>query len=184
MLKESDIIVGLKNGERFAFDWVYQHCFAKATSYLRQHRGNAQDAEDYFQEALFVLVKKLRDPEFELTASCSTFLYTVVRNLWLYHQRKAGRVISTQENQFLYLAESAGMAFWQLGEEKAEQAEQIEQVKSAFSGLSEECRQFLLLNYFEYKEDAEIANMMNYSLEFVKVKRFRCLKKLKEILGL
>jgi DNA-directed RNA polymerase specialized sigma24 family protein len=107
-----------------------------------------------------------------------------VRNLWLYHQRKAGRVISAQEDQFLYLAESAGMAFWQLGEEKAEQAEQIEQVKSAFSGLSSECHQFLLLNYFEYKDDAEIANMMNYALEFVKVKRFRCLKKLKEILGL
>lgn len=184
MLKESDIVVGLKNGERFAFDWVYQHCFAKATSYLRQHRGSAQDAEDFFQEALFVLVKKLRDPEFELTASCSTFLYTVVRNLWLYHQRKAGRIISTQEDQFLQLAESAGMAFWHSSEEKLAQAEQIEQVKSAFPGLSAECRQFLLLNYFEYKDDAEIAEIMNYTPEFVKVKRFRCLKKLKEILGL
>ena len=184
MQKESDIIKGLRNGESFAFDWIYQHCFTKATAYIAQHRGSTQDAEDFFQEALFVLVEKLRNPHFKLTSSCATFLYAVVRNLWLYHQRNAGRMISTEAEQLLRLAETTGEDFWHLLEAAQEQENQAQQVMSAMNQLSEECHQLLLLSFYDNKNDDEIAQIMAYSRNFIKVKRFRCLSKLKEIIGL
>lgn len=184
MQKESEIIDGLRNGKSFAFDWVYQHCFTKATAYIVQHRGSSQDAEDFFQEALFVLVEKLRSPHFKLTSSISTFLYAVVRNLWLYHQRSAGRIISTEAEQMLRLAETAGEDFWYLLELAQEQENQSQRVTSAMNQLSGECHQLLLLSFYDNKNDDEIAQIMTYSRSFIKVKRFRCLSKLKEIIGL
>lgn len=184
MQKESAVIDGLRKGENLAYDWVYQHCFTKATSYLVQHQGSSQDAEDFFQEALFVLITKLRDPNFKLTSSIATFLYAVVRNLWLYHQRSAGRVVATDAEEVLRLAETAGEDYWRLLEVAQEQEKKSQRVIAAMNQLSVECRQLLLLSFYDNKDDDEIAKIMTYSRNFIKVKRFRCLSKIKEMLGL
>ena len=181
---ESSIIKGLRDGESHAFDWVYKNCFSKATTYVLQHQGSNQDAEDFFQEALFVLVQKLRTPGFELTSSCSTFLYAIVRNLWLYHQRKAGRVIITEQDQLLHLAELAGEDYWHELHALQEQDLKQQGVLRAMEQLGDDCRQLLLLTFYENKNEDEIAQTMNYQRGFVKVKRFRCLSQLKKILGL
>ncbi|HET6996503.1 MAG TPA: sigma factor, partial [Chitinophagaceae bacterium] len=50
--------------------------------------GNAQDAEDIFQEALIIVCRKVKDPGFQLTAQLSTYLYSVSRFLWKDELRK------------------------------------------------------------------------------------------------
>lgn len=184
MQTDSVIFNKLKNGEAEAFDWVYNNCYHKATAFIRKHNGSEQDAEDFFQEALFVLVEKLRDPHFELHASCASYLYVVVRNLWVYHQRKAGRVIPVEADQLQQLAEQGEADFVQVLEEARHSEQQHQQVAAAFRQLGEDCQQLLLLRFYENKDDAEIASIMKYQKDFVKVKRFRCLNKLREILQL
>ena len=38
-------------------------------------KGSEKDAEDIFQEALYIIIKKIDSGEFRLTAKFSTFLY-------------------------------------------------------------------------------------------------------------
>jgi RNA polymerase sigma factor (sigma-70 family) len=48
-----------------------------------QHSGSREDAEDVFQEAILVLLHRVRQPDFKLTSSMKTYLYAIARNIWL-----------------------------------------------------------------------------------------------------
>ena len=49
---------------------------------IHSNGGRPQDAEDVFQEALIILVGKIRKSDFKLTAKLSTYLFSVCRFLW------------------------------------------------------------------------------------------------------
>lgn len=184
MHPESGILAKLKTGDPAAYNWIYQNCYRSATAYIRSRNGTEEDAEDCFQEALLVLVEKLRDPQFDLRVRCATFLHTVVRNLWLYQQRKRGRMLSATEAQLLEIAAGSGEEYGALLEEIEVQETRLQQVLEALDQLGEDCRQVLLLRFYQNMDEGEIAAVMNYQREFVKVKRSRCLGRLRELLGL
>lgn len=69
------------------FELLYKTCFPPIAAYITQHRGSTADAEDVFQEAIIVLVHKLRQPGFALSASLKTYLFAIAKNTWLKKQR-------------------------------------------------------------------------------------------------
>ncbi len=184
MQGEFAILARLKEGDDSAFDWVYRNCYRKATAFVRAYNGSEEDAEDFFQEAMLVLVEKLRNPDFELNAACATFLYTVVRNLWVHSQRKAGRVISFEKDQLEAIPGSEEEDFSELWERIRMEEQESERMRAGLRQIGEECRQVLLLRFYEKKSEEEIAALLHYEKDFVKVKRSRCLKKLRELMGL
>src|SRR5258705_11058735 len=70
-----------ENNEDKAFNVLYKH-FPMIRKSVLSNGGNAQDAEDIFQEALIILCRKAKDPGFKLTAQLSTYLFSVRRFLW------------------------------------------------------------------------------------------------------
>jgi RNA polymerase sigma factor (sigma-70 family) len=69
-------------------DDLYTDCFPAIEAYIEKNSGNKQDAEDIFQESLIVLLKKQSEPDFTLTSSVKTYLFSVAKNLWLKKLRK------------------------------------------------------------------------------------------------
>src|SRR6202012_290891 len=61
---------------------------------IRSRGGNIKDAEDIFQEALLILLKKVAQPEFHLTAKLSPYLYSVCNYLWNDHLKRKKPEIS------------------------------------------------------------------------------------------
>lgn len=53
--------------------------FPMIRSLIRSKGGEVKDAEDIFQEALIILVKKIRSSDFVLTAQLGSYLYSVCR---------------------------------------------------------------------------------------------------------
>ena len=94
---DGELIDALNAGDVAAFDALYfRYRDRVARLALRFNEGNHADAMDVVQETFAYLYRKF--PGFRLTASMTTFLYPVVRNLSLAIRRKRRRVPLTYES--------------------------------------------------------------------------------------
>lgn len=95
----NNIIVDLKTENNFAFGKLYKDNFGKISNFVRNNSGNKADAQDLFQEAMMVLVEKLRQDNFQLTASIDTYVYAICKNLWFKKLRDKNYELSVDELQ-------------------------------------------------------------------------------------
>ncbi|MCS3802141.1 RNA polymerase sigma factor [Niastella sp. OAS944] len=80
---DDTLIDKLKKEESASFGLLYKLYFPTIASFIKQNSGSHQDAEDIFQETVIVLLNKVRQPEFVLTSSLKTYLFSISRNCWL-----------------------------------------------------------------------------------------------------
>lgn len=175
---DKDLLVHLKKGSEKAFSQVYHQGYRPVERYITQNSGSIDDAKDIFQEALFVLVKKLRDPEFVLTVKPTSYLSAIVKKMWLYKIRgnKGKTTISIDdEDKPLEIADIV---------EESDYEEKHHLMEKVFTKIGEDCQKLLRAFYFEKKNMEEIASLMDYTVAFVRVKKHRCMttfkKKIKE----
>ena len=171
---EEDLLKALRQGAAPAFEILYRQYYRMVAKQAMD--AGRLDAEDVFQETLVILVRKVRDPEFRLTAKLSTYLFAIVRNL-IYKKTAAQTEFSTGDiAAYQQEAPQAG--------ETPEDREKRDNLLTVVSGyletLEEDCRQVLLLSFFEKCSQAEIAETMGYAESFVKVKKYRCLEYLRK----
>src|SRR3979490_1256615 len=69
------------HSEDKALTVLYKH-FSMIRKNILANGGNAQDAEDIFQETLIIFCRKIKDPGFKLPAQLSTYLFGISRFLW------------------------------------------------------------------------------------------------------
>lgn len=87
-ISDENLLKQLRKEENTAFNQLYKACFPSIANYIRQNNGNEQDAEDIFQESTIVLLGKIREPNFVLTSSLKTYLFSISKNLWLKSLRR------------------------------------------------------------------------------------------------
>jgi RNA polymerase sigma factor (sigma-70 family) len=138
---------------------------------IRSKGGSPDDAEDIFQEALIILVRKVRQDDLVLTAQLSTYLYSVCRFLWKEELKK--RKISIPYDFESGLTESGEQLLSVALEEEA-RAKMAEKV---IEELKERCRELLLLFYEGRFRLKDIATKMGYSSEnTAKNQKYKCLE--------
>ncbi len=180
MNSEQELLAELKKGSSKAFESLYKQQFRIVASLIGRMGGSQEDIEDVFQETLYVLVKKVREPEFELTAKISTFMHAIARNLWLKRNQKNQKDINVKVRDIfeMEIAEEDGSLLNQQEKELM-----IGVILDGVNRLDEECRKVIKLTFFKKKSHAEVAEELGYSLSFVKVKKFRCLGYLRKIVS-
>ncbi|MEO7427526.1 MAG: sigma-70 family RNA polymerase sigma factor [Fibrobacteria bacterium] len=82
-LSDQALLTELKSESNNSFELLYKAYFPSTAHYIRQNSGQSHDAEDVFQEAIVVLLHKVRSPDFVLTSSLKTYLYAIAKNIWL-----------------------------------------------------------------------------------------------------
>lgn len=132
--------------------------------------GSRADAEDIFQEALIICIKKFRTPGFQLIAGLNTYLFSVCRLLWMDELKKR------KKQAFVEFGPQAGIELADieadiLGETQARVAEQV------LVKLKDRCRQLLLLFYQGRMKLKDIARKMGYSSEnTARNQKYKCLE--------
>ncbi len=99
----TEIIEDLKGESNTAFGQLYKAHFGMVNRFVIRNNGRTADAEDIFQDTMLVLIQKLRQDNFELTASIKTYIMAISKNLWLKKLRTSYREIEftdTHDNQF------------------------------------------------------------------------------------
>lgn len=167
---EKTLIEDLKAGKSSAYKEVYGKCYKMCYALITKNNGSGEDAEDIFQEAIIVLINNLRKPEFILKAKISTYLYSVVRQMWLYKLRSKKITVELEERD---------TGFIDLGEDEISEKKVFEEkhhlVKKMLQELSEECRRLITDYYYKNLKLKDIGKAMDYSDSFVKVKKNRCM---------
>jgi RNA polymerase sigma-70 factor (ECF subfamily) len=141
-----DLVAALNAGDASAFDALYYRYRDRVLRLAYRFTANHADAQDVLQETFSYLYRKF--PGFRLTASMTTFLYPVVRNLSLELIRKRRTATTSSAD---VLADMPGFAA------APDEAQTRADLAAAMANLSPEHRQTVLLRFVDDLTMEEIA---------------------------
>ncbi len=175
---EKNLVKGLKDGDSKAYELLYRCCYKGISSLIRTNSGTENDAKDIFHDAIIVLINNLRKPDFKLTAKCCVYLYSVARFQWLNKLKKKGRTtfdIDESNENYVLIDESEATI-------KREYEEKHNTISKLLANWDHDvCKQLIMAFYYKKLDLKEIAKMLNYTYEFVRIKKHRCMKSFEKL---
>ena len=157
--------------------------------YLRHYLGNAEMAEDVFQQTFLQI--HLKCGQFEPGRKVRPWLYTVATNQAIDYRRRnrRHRLSSLSRAAHNNAEEEAGALAELLGgpesgpADNAESAEQYGALRQAIDGLTESSRQVVMLVYFQGLKYREAAQVLAVPVGTVKSRLHAAMLKLTESLS-
>lgn len=156
MLVESDdceLIQSCKRGDPDAFRLLFEARKDQVYSIAFRFAGNEAVALDIAQETFLKLLSAIGD--FRGEASFDSWLYRLVVNCCIDHQRRGRRLVNAVEGLLDYLLVSSGSTLEDLLRNEIE-----ENVQMAISKLPEDQRLVIVLRYTEGLSYDEIAQIL------------------------
>ncbi|HLP54013.1 MAG TPA: sigma-70 family RNA polymerase sigma factor [Fluviicola sp.] len=130
------------------------------------------DAEDVFQEALVIYIRKCEQPDFVLTVEPFFYVRNTCKLLWYNQSRKQGR-----QQTFSLETDVA-----QLDDDWFRKETQIRTIEQALTQLGKQCQELLQLFYGLGWSMTDIAAKIGLRNDKVaKAQKYRCLQKAKEL---
>lgn len=162
----------MKNDLKTELNQLYRK-WPVVRNYLKDSGCRGAVAEDIFQEALLIYVRKKEEPDFILTTDPVIYVRQVCKFLWYNQVRKDTKFKSAE------LAE----AIPEMPDNSWLQKELLfGRMEKAISVLGKQCQQLLQEFYGLGRSMAEIAASIGMKNERVaKVQKYRCLQKAKEL---
>lgn len=138
-------------------------------------QAGEEDAEDVFQEALYIIIKRIDSGDLKLSSKFSTFFYAVCKNLL--KRKLKSRIIKekykiekeSQEAEY----EEPFISF------EVDHRQQI--FDFYFLKLSPVCKNILELAWKE-KTNIEIAKILGYSVKYVAKRKYECKNRLIDLI--
>lgn len=154
---------------------LYDHYFEGIVAQICVNGGTREDGSDIFQDAVLVLIEKVKSGTFRGESSIKTFLSAIARNLWLYELRTRDRR-KKREKFFVDSGDTVATASFPLHESGTQ-----EQLVDLFKDIGDACKKILTGFYYEKKSMRKMMEEFDYENEQVlRNKKSKCMKKLKE----
>lgn len=167
------LINELQCNNKDAYEILYMRYFSVIASYIKQNRGNDEDAQDVFQEAIIVLFEKVKHPDFVLTSSLSTYLFAISKNIWLKHLRNHKFVVTDQLDETLHNAE--------LLVHGEEDVDLFEKVDSWLNKITKHCQQVLRALFFYNQSIETLMGIMGWkNRHTADNQKYKCIQQLKK----
>lgn len=170
-MNDQEIIANIRAGKREkALKLLYKE-FPKVQANICQSGGTKEEAEEIFNDALILMIEKVSDPRFELTAKLSTYLYGIARFKWMNELKKSQRKYELEWNDTLILtAEDLDY--------DSEEEEQIQLLEQVIKQVSEKCQQIFEMFYFQKESMQVIADKLGFSnLNSAKTQKYKCIER-------
>ncbi len=160
----------LKNGDREILITLYKEHEEMIKQFIMKNNGSLEDAEDLLQDALVILWQNARKTDFELTSQPGTYLYSIVKNLWLKQFNRNKRMVDDKNVHLTASDDSYSADSGQLD---------LAIVRKYLNEMGETCRQVLLMFYFDGFDMKTIAQANHFANPNVaKAKKHQCLQEL------
>ena len=147
---DADLVRALNAGDASAFDRLYYRYRDWVVRLAHRFTGNGEDALDVLQETFSYLFRKF--PGFVLTASMTTFLYPVVRNLSIAARKKRTRQAQLPQDR---------SAPDPAAPRAVDYDKQREELATVLAGLPEGQREVLLMRFVDGMSLIEIADALD-----------------------
>jgi RNA polymerase sigma factor (sigma-70 family) len=171
---DSLLVDKLKTDDNASFGLLYKFYFPTIASYIKQNKGSKEDAEDVFQEAIIVLMQKVKRPDFMLTAALKTYLYAIAKNIWLKRLRNS-RIISVKD--FEKHEKDSETFFVELTPEKTRD----EKVTSWLTKITENCQRILKAIFFYQEPMENVMQKMGWKNKHTAAnQQYKCIQQIKK----
>jgi RNA polymerase sigma factor (sigma-70 family) len=177
MNNDQVLVDKIREGDGDALRFLYKKYYPVVLRLITQNSGDEQDAEDIYQEALIVLYEKVKDPNFKLSSSLKTFIYSISRNKWLYKLRQEGTggvSFEDVEDFFDVVDDSQDL--------DGENIDYENLVGEALQKMDDTCRKLLEYFYFHKLSLDIIAQKLGYNnANTAKAKKNKCMNRARSI---
>lgn len=177
-ISQEALLTELKKGTSKSYKELYLTTFRQVEHFIKNNNGNHEDAKDIFQDGIIGLIKMISKADFKLSAKLSTLLYSICRNLWLKKLR------SKKQDKTFNILDDEDFAFIAIAEDEIEEKKEIESkhelIAEKLEGMSELCQQVIRYFYYQKLPHQQIAEMMGYTIGYVRVRLHRCIEKLRK----
>ncbi|MCW5516944.1 RNA polymerase sigma factor [Muriicola sp. Z0-33] len=171
----NNIIIDLKSENNFAYEKLYQNNFHTISKFVQNNSGNQADAEDLFQDAMIVLVKKIQQKNFQLTASIDTYIYAICKNIWLKKCRDKNYELSIDEIQTFDFFNSVNNS---IEYEKT----YLERLKGYLLKITEHCNRLIQDFFLKGKTIEQIQKEFGYTTRHnAQNQKYKCMEQIKKM---
>ncbi|HMX88841.1 MAG: sigma-70 family RNA polymerase sigma factor [Saprospiraceae bacterium] len=179
MKNNEDFLNALRLNEEWAYEALYRDYYPMVLKYVLQNSGEHEAARDLFQEVVIAVIRNIRNPDFELYdgTKFGTYLMSIAQKKWLagLQQNKNKKTVDLEDQ----------VLDWRDVEESytSEDREiQYGRMERALDQIGMECREIILSYYYNHVPLNRIAGIMGYTQAFVRVKKNRCMNRLRELI--
>jgi RNA polymerase sigma factor (sigma-70 family) len=180
-LTDTELLVGLAEGSNEVLLQLYRRYFPMVLHFITSNSGSEDDAKDIYQEALVLLYEKAKSGSFELQSQLKTYLYSVVRRLWLKHLAQRSRFMVRDVEQPV----NEEAALEQLSDDLFDHEERDRQfnlMAESLGRLGEPCKTLLEDFYIQHLSMQEITEKFGYTnADNAKTQKYKCLMRLKRL---
>ncbi len=171
---DQELVDELKKRNNHAVQFIMEEYFPMIEFMVEKMGGNTEDAKDILQEALIIIITKIDEGAFVLTAKFSTYLYAIAKNLQLLQQKK----------------EKVAMKYLKSGLETIDKPHFVENYdrelkqrifKYYFNQLGKGCQKILKLYWLELSVK-EIAQKLGKKEAYIRTHKYNCKKELVELI--
>jgi RNA polymerase sigma factor (sigma-70 family) len=156
---------------------IYNSYFFKVKLFVLKNNGSIEDADDLFQETIICIFEKVRNGNFAISCSFSTYFFSLSKYLWIrqlnLRKQLANFTVSLDgvySEEHLVDLDKDVVALLEDGETRRF-------LQKHFSQLSEKCQEMIRL-FFQKISIYEISQRMGVSEKYIKKKKFECKEKL------
>lgn len=172
---DQTIVLLIRRRDPATLTKIYKEVYPMVLKHVLQNSGSKEDAQDIFQDAFYLLIKKTQEENFELTSQLSTFLVGISKNLWL------KKITQTKLDADRYLVDQSDETSEET-EEDIQQLTLVRRMNFALTQLGEPCKSILIQFYHMRQTMQEIAAMFHYTNpENAKNQKYKCLQRLKKL---
>jgi len=172
--KNERIINALISGDQEALNDLYEEELPKVVRLVIDNHGTIENAKDIFQDALVIILEKVRYNVLDLSCSLSTYLYAICRNLWHETLRRKGKELVFRDNDFNL--DGAGFMI-----ELENRPDMFEQVNKIILSLGDTCRQLLERYYYLNESWDKIAKSLGYiNAASARNQKYKCLERIRK----
>jgi len=178
-MDDAQILIGLKSGDRKAWDLLYDLLYAKVYFVTQAIVDETMEAEDIAISSLAKFWAK--GPEnFETFLQVKTFIFRTARNAAFDYNKKA-RVQRNRSHDFTYVAITTEEAAIKKAEGALFKVEMLQMLTDEIEKLPEQCREIFKLVFIENMPRQEVADKLNISISTVHNQVSNARNKLKQV---
>lgn len=169
------ILFDLKGENNNSFGQLYKEYFGMVNQFINNNNGRTDDAEDIFQDTMIVLLEKLRQDNFQLTASIKTYIMAIAKNLWLKRLRTSKKEIEFTSSFDDFFFEEINLA---IDQEKT----YFDRLQNLLHRITEHCQGMIYDIFFKEKSIEQIQNEYGYSTKHnAQSQKHKCVEQIKKV---
>jgi RNA polymerase sigma factor (sigma-70 family) len=176
-LNDESLYAGLKNSDDRAYACLYAQTFRSFAHYVQNNQGTMEHAQDAFQQGIAEFYVAVKSGRYQLSPSArlKSVLFEFCKRKWI-NELQSARHRRTQTLE-VYVDQKEEDP----SDELMTFSENVRKVNHLLKRMGDNCQRVIDLFYIQGKPLAEIAQIMNYTPQTARTKRYECTEQLKKL---